>query len=172
VRTTARPYLGARIAPPPPPGAQRRRAGEEPAAPAGALLQARGPSPETSLAKKGDAIGGGGVPPGWEGLHHATGIVRGICQPRDIVAKKGDAIDGGDVPPVWEGLHDAMGIVRGICRDVRGRTHDAMGIVRGICRDVRGRTHAADCAGRWLSRRGRTEAGAVYITILIDSIDI
>jgi hypothetical protein len=34
-----------------------------------------------------------------------------------------------------------------------------------------GRTHGAACAGRWLSRRGRTEAGAVYITILIDSRD-
>jgi hypothetical protein len=35
-----------------------------------------------------------------------------------------------------------------------------------------GRTHGAACAGRWLSRRGRTEVGAVYITILIDSRDL
>jgi hypothetical protein len=34
-----------------------------------------------------------------------------------------------------------------------------------------GRTHGAACAGRCLSRRGTTEAGAVYITILIDSRD-
>jgi hypothetical protein len=34
-----------------------------------------------------------------------------------------------------------------------------------------GRTHGAACAGRCLSRRGMTEAGAVYITILIDSRD-
>jgi hypothetical protein len=42
-----------------------------------------------------------------------------------------------------------------------------------VCRGTTsGRTHGADCAGRrWLSRPGRTEAGAVYITILIDSID-
>jgi hypothetical protein len=43
--------------------------------------------------------------------------------------------------------------------------------VRHVCIETAsGRTHGPDCAGRWLSRHGRTEAGAVYISILIDSI--
>jgi hypothetical protein len=46
------------------------------------------------------------------------------------------------------------------------------GGVRGVCgATASGRTHGPDCAGRWLSRRGRTETRAVYISILIDSID-
>jgi hypothetical protein len=54
-----------------------------------------------------------------------------------------------------------------------GELQRRAGGVRDVCgATTSGRTHGPDCAGRWLSRCGRTEAGAVYISFLIDSIDL